>query len=137
MSAGESAILQPGTDEGAYCPAVLAAVNASSEKQEQAAQLLACLFGEDVQNSDQRDGMPVLQSALDTRIERACADGKADKALMESLLATIKTPVTEPDEEIRASLLTHAQAMLTGSETLDDAVEGVRNDLSLYLAEQQ
>lgn len=135
--AGETAILQPGTDEGAYRPAVLAAVNAASDKKEQAAQLLACLFGEDVQGSDQRDGMPVLQSALDARIERACADGKADKTLVQSLLSGLKTPVTPPDDEVRLSLMNHAQALLDGSETLDSAVEGVRNDLSLYLAEQQ
>lgn len=40
------------------------------------------------------------------------------------------------DEALQDSLIAHTKALLSGSETMDQAVEGVVGDLSLRFAEQ-
>jgi len=51
------------------------------------------------------------------------------------LLAQLSTPVVV-DEALQDSLIAHTKALLSGSETMDQAVEGVVGDLSLRFAEQ-
>ena len=53
----------------------------------------------------------------------------------EELLAQLSTPVVV-DEALQDSLIAHTKALLSGSETMDQAVEGVVGDLSLRFAEQ-
>ena len=133
--------VRPGLSEGAYLPSVLTAVNAASKKAEQAGNFVATLFGETAQSTYSDEGMPMLQSALDASVARNAGanNGKIGKSFrgdVPALLAACKTPVIINDT-VNAAMLTHAEALIDGSEDLDAAVSGVESDLALYLAEQQ
>ncbi|MDD4851216.1 MAG: hypothetical protein PHO10_11050 [Gemmiger sp.] len=137
--AGTVAVVQPGPTAGAYLPGTLAAVNASSQKQEQAGAFLSALFSETVQELYQEDGCPVRQTALAASIARnqsAITKG-GYTGDVQALFATLQTPVLPLDEEIHAALLQAANALVDGTKTLDDAVTEVQNALTLYLSEKQ
>ena len=130
-----TAVIRPGLCDGPYLPTTLAGVNTASPKQEQALGFIKVLFGESVQGTVTEDGMPVLQSALDACLARN-SDLPHYKGDPAALLAGCKTPVIINDT-VNAAMLTHAKALIDGTEDLDAAVKGVESDLALYLAEQK
>ena len=67
--------------------------------------------------------------------DNALVDFYDAKGIVEELLAQLSTPVVV-DEALQDSLIAHTKALLSGSETMDQAVEGVVGDLSLRFAEQ-
>lgn len=135
-------VQRPGLCEGAYLPTTLSAVNAAGDV-EKALAFVEVLFGSAVQDIYCYDGLPVradsLQGSLD-RNEKAAKDNNKNgyacfKGDINALLAACKTPVLA-NETVNAAILTHAKALVAGTETLDEAVAGVQSDLALYLAER-
>ena len=55
---------------------------------------------------------------------------------VKAILNSAQTPVVV-DSKLRQAILPHAQAVVDGSETVDDAVQATVNDLTFYLAERQ
>ena len=53
------------------------------------------------------------------------------KRQIQALLDSAKTPVVV-DQALREKLQAHAQAVVDGTETVDEAVAGTKNDLSIY-----
>ncbi len=135
-AAGNSAVVQPGLSEKAYLPLVLAGVNSNSDKKDDAFAFMQVLFGEDVQKTFQQDGSPVLQSALEQSLQNSQSSAKDFRGDIKALYASLKTPVLV-SALVEEKMLAHATALINGSETLDAAVTGVENDLSLYLAEKE
>ncbi len=133
---GNNAVVQPGLSENTYLPLTLAGVNSSSDKKDDAFTFMQVLFGEDVQTAYQQDGSPVLQSALEHSEQSSQSEAKHFKGDIKALYASLKTPVLV-SPIVEEKMLAHATALINGSETLDAAVTGVQNDLSLYLAEKE
>lgn len=130
-------ILQPGLCEGVYLPSCFAAVRADSDREDYALAFVKALFSDGVQGSFQYDGMPVtkagMQAFLDRNLEAMQENGYTGG--FEELLARLSTPVVV-DQALQDSLIAHTKALLSGSETMDQAVSGVVSDLSLRFAEQ-
>ena len=144
-------ILQPGLCQGVYLPSCFAAVSANSDQTDYAGAFLKALFSDEVQGSFQEDGMPVTKAGMQISLDRnmpAMQDngytggfeervGAGD--VFHELIGSGVVPVTVLDEIFRQaqdSLIAHTKALLSGSETMDQAVEGVVGDLSLRFAEQ-
>lgn len=132
-----SAVLQPGLVEGAFLPKTLVGVNASSAHKESALAFVGKLFSPEIQDGYYLDGTAVradsFQKFLDRNQKDIARGGFTGDAA--SLYAGLKTPVII-DPTVEEKLADHAQRLCTGSETLDEAVAGVKNDLALYFAEQ-
>lgn len=133
-------IIQPGLVSGAYLPSTLAGMTSNSRNTEAAEKFLKVLFGEEVQNVNQQDGCPVLESALDKSIAKQ-ADYIKEHGYdgdIKALFAELENPVTESDavKTLRGYMKEHAGKMIAGKETLDQAVSGVESDISLMLQEQ-
>ncbi|MEG1010225.1 MAG: extracellular solute-binding protein, partial [Ruthenibacterium sp.] len=134
---GNNLVVQPGLVQGAYLPKTLLGVSASSKKQSEALDFVKIVLGETVQDSFSGDGMPVRQSSLTKMLVRNKPREKAAFAGdVTALLNTLKTPVVV-DNIVKEKLEVHARALCKGEETLDAAVTGVQNDLSIYLAERK
>lgn len=133
---GFSVALRPGLADGAFLPRCMAALSASSARQQEAGQFLAVLFGDEVQSTWQQDGMPVLAGALETSIAACCKDEGA-RQNAQALIDSLKTPVTMPDDTVYDALLKNAKALIEGTTTLEQAQAGVEDALKLYLAEQE
>ncbi|MEG1176566.1 MAG: hypothetical protein RSD62_07900, partial [Ruthenibacterium sp.] len=133
-------LVQPGLVPGAYLPNTLVGVSAGSKKQEAALQFLGVLYGEAVQDGFYQDGMPVRQSSLTKMVQRTTdANFSGSKFSMvdkAALLSSLQTPVTV-NHAVSTAMSAHADALCRGKETLDAAVTGVQNDLSIYLAERK
>lgn len=134
-----NAILQPGLVSGAYLPRTLLGVSASSTQQETALAFVQTMFSSEVQKGFYQDGMPVLQSELEASIARNCKPEWLEqynlKTQPETFFDGLQTPVVL-DTQVQKSVTTHAQALVGGTETLEQAVAAVEKELGLYLAER-
>lgn len=132
-------ILRPGLTSGAYTPKVLVSVNAGSGHLDQAKELAATFFATGVQGSYYSDGMTVRTDCLDQKVQDVLNDEHASadavKTDIRELLSSCTTPVLVP-ALLQDSFLEHTQAIIQGQETAEEAVQGIRGDISLYLAEQ-
>ena len=81
--------------------------------------------------------MPVTKAGMQISLDRnmPAMQDNGYTGGFEELLAQLFTPVVV-DEALQDSLIAHTKALLSGSETMDQAVEGVVGDLSLRFAEQ-
>lgn len=121
----------PGLCERAYSPKVLLGINASSPNQEAAKELLKAFFSSDIQNTVVGDGLPVIESSLDARIDAAVETYGTDR----EMLADFLTPVIV-DEVIADKLLPYAEALAKGQQDAESAAQAAEKDLRLYLAER-
>lgn len=135
-SEGSIAAVQPGLVENAYLPSTLVGVNSNSAIKDNALTFVQVLFSENVQNTFQQDGTPVLQSALDNSIKKSQSGEKKYGGDINELYKRLKSPVFF-EITVEEKMLAHAAALVEGKQTLDEAVAGVENDLSLYLAEKE
>lgn len=126
----------PGLCERAYCPKVLLGVNANSQNQEAAKELLKAFFAPDIQNTIVGDGLPVLESSLDARIDVAVETYGTDREMLTDFLKGVQTPVIV-DSVIENKLLPYAEALAKGQQNADAAAQAAEKDLRLYLAERQ
>lgn len=134
-----NAVLQPGLCDGAFLPACMVAVNAASEKQDEALEFVRMLLSEDIQSVLYEDeGMPVCQAALDASLARAqeSKDWALYKGKFQTLIDELKTPVIM-DRTIQQHILVYAKDLAAESISVDDALTALSNELSLYLAEQR
>ncbi len=132
-------LTRAGLCEGAYRPSVFAAVNSSSPNRDAALELVGLLLSSEVQaKSYASDGLPVLQSSLDAQI--ASLRGENGEAVykddVHELLAQAQTPVVR-DNAVYEKLLVHAGKLCDGTETVEQAVSALVQELGLYLAERQ
>lgn len=134
-----AAALQPGLAEGAYRPQVLTAVNAGAANPEMAHAFVRAMLSDEVQSAAfDWDGLPVTQSgmqAMEARFAQAERYTEAKLENFHALLAAAKTPVLV-GEPLRGAVLSHAEALAKGEETVAQAVEGTEADLALYFAER-
>lgn len=132
------AVVRPGLCEGAFVPVCLTAVNAASKEADLAKAFVQLMAGAEIQDKIVSEGMAVRASSLQSAVEEAKADNYSDhfKSDIQALLDSAKTPVVV-DQALREKLQAHAQAVVDGTETVDEAVAGTKNDLSIYLAERQ
>lgn len=135
-----SIIRRPGLTDGAYTPKVLVGVNAASQNLEQAQALAATFFGRDVQENYYNDGMAVRADCLAEKLGAVLQNESYDPAVftgdLKALLDGCTTPVAVP-AVLRDSFVQHANALIVGEESVDEAAAGMERELSLYLAEQQ
>lgn len=133
-------ILRPGLTAGAYTPKVLVGVNANGAHLEEAKQLAASFFDAEVQGTYLSDGITVradcLQEKLDAVTENDQYSAETFKGDLSDLLNQCTTPVVVPSV-LRDAFVKHADAIIQGTESAEDAVQGVTSDVSLYLAEQK
>ena len=133
-------MLRPGLTEGVYTPGTLVGVNAGSAQQEAAKQLAAAFFDTSVQGNYYSDGMTVradcLSDKLDSVIHNDMYPADIFQGNLQDLLDSCTTPVVVP-ALLRDSFVQHADAIIQGQETAEDAVKGIKSDIGLYLAEQQ
>ena len=132
--AGGQVILQPGLCEGVYAPSCLAAVNTGSGEADAALDFVATLLSDEVQGRSQGDGLPVTETGLEETLARN--EAVMERGAFTALLDGLSTPVAV-DAALLSSLSTHAEAMVKGEETLDEAADGVQGDLALRFAERQ
>lgn len=125
----------PGLCERAYSPKVLLGINASSPNQEAAKDLLKAFFASDIQNTVVGDGLPVIESSLDARIDAAVETYGTDSEMLADFLKGVKTPVIV-DEVIADKLLPYAEALAKGQQDAESAAQAAEKDLRLYLAER-
>ena len=125
----------PGLCERAYTPKVLLGVNASSPNQDIAIDLLKAFFASDVQNTVVGDGLPVVESSLDARIDAAVETYGTDRTMLADFLKGIQTPVIV-DQVIADKLLPYAEALAKGQQSAESAAQAAESDLRLYLAER-
>ena len=132
--------LRPGLVSGAYTPGVLVGVNAGSANLEQAKALAAAFFTSDVQGTYYSDGMTVRADCLADKVDAMLSQDQYPADIVRSdihtLLESCTTPVVVPTL-LRDSFVKHADAIIQGQESADDAVQGIRSEIGLYLAEQQ
>lgn len=133
-------ILRPGLTAGAYTPKVLVGVNANGAHLEEAKQLAASFFDAEVQGTYLGDGITVradcLQEKLDAVTENDQYSAETFKGNLSDFLNQCTTPVVVPSV-LRDAFVKHADAVIQGTESAEDAVQGVTSDVSLYLAEQK
>ena len=133
-------MLRPGLTQGAYIPQVLVGVNANGKQLDIAKQLAAAFFESAVQETYYGDGMTIradcLQEKLDSVVNNEQYEKSAFHGDVRSLLESCTTPVIVP-AVLEESFTDHVDAVIQRQETVDDAVNGIQSDLSLYLAEQQ
>lgn len=132
--------LRPGLTSGAYTPETIVGVNAGSSHLDAAKELAAVFFDAAVQGTYYSDGMTVRADCLKEKVDNVIASDSYPADLfrgdIQALLESCTTPVIVPTV-LRDSFLEHAEAIIQGQESADDAVKGIQSDLSLYLAEQQ
>lgn len=125
----------PGLCENAYTPKVMLGVNANSANKEAAMDVLKAFFDENVQNTVIGDGLPVIESSLENRIDTAVETYGTNRDMLSSFLKGVKTPVIV-DEVIYDKLLPYAEAVAKGQQSAEDATKAAEKDLRLYLAER-
>lgn len=125
----------PGLCERAYSPKVMLGVNASSPNQDTAKDLLKAFFASDIQNTVVGDGLPVIESNLDARIDAAAETYGTDRDMLADFLKGVQTPVIV-DQVIADKLLPYAEALAKGQQSAESAVQAAQSDLRLYLAER-
>ncbi|NLS84003.1 MAG: extracellular solute-binding protein [Ruminococcaceae bacterium] len=137
--------LMPSAVEGLYMPKMLSGISAASKHIDIAADFVAALLDAKTQQFTLGDGLPVTKAQLDAQVaafkeSQAKGEGIVGDATVNydinALVAALKTPLTT-NESVRDAIYTHADAMCSGKETLEEAVKGVENDLSIYLSERK
>ena len=138
FSGSGQVILQPGLCQGVYKPSCFVAVNAASAQPDAAMDFAAVLFGDNVQNEFQRDGLPVTESGIRAYLDRnrSALEDSGYTGGFEELLDQLSTPVV-PDRGLIGEVGYYAGELAKGSLTLDEAVAGVQDELALYFAERQ
>lgn len=138
FSGSGQVILQPGLCQGVYKPSCFVAVNAASAQPDAAMDFAAVLFGDNVQNEFQRDGLPVTESGIRAYLDRnrSALEDSGYTGGFEELLDQLSTPVV-PDNGLIGEVGYYAGELAKGSLTLDEAVAGVQDELALYFAERQ
>lgn len=138
FSGSGQVILQPGLCQGVYKPSCFVAVNAASAQPDAAMDFAAVLFGDNVQNEFQRDGLPVTESGIQAYLDRnrSALEDSGYTGGFEELLDQLSTPVV-PDRGLIGEVGYYAGELAKGSLTLDEAVAGVQDELALYFAERQ
>ena len=138
FSGSGQVILQPGLCQGVYKPSCFVAVNAASAQPDAAMDFAAVLFGDNVQNEFQRDGLPVTESGIQAYLDRNRSEleDSGYTGGFEELLDQLSTPVV-PDRGLISEVGYYAGELAKGSLTLDEAVAGVQDELALYFAERQ
>ncbi|MEG1104713.1 MAG: hypothetical protein RSD78_07705 [Oscillospiraceae bacterium] len=133
-----NAVVQPGLCEGAYFPSCMVGVRAGSAKIDAAMDFVKILFSDKAQGTFNGDGMPVLADALTQSIKQNSKDTErfTYKGDINGLIAGLKTPITI-NAAVYSKVFAHAEALCKGSETISEAVSGVKKDLSLYLSERE
>lgn len=133
--------IRPGLLEGAYLPSTMVGIVAGSQKQEAAGKFVQALFSEEIQDFNQMDGCPVLESALDKSIQKHAkyVKERGYDGDMKAVFAGVKNPVIEDRTQrmLKGYMLDHARQMIAGKETLEQAVSGIEQDISLMLREQE
>ena len=131
-------ILQPGLCQGVYKPSCFVAANAASTRPDAARDFVATLFGDAVQGENQCDGLPVTEAGIQAYLDRnlPAMQENGYTGGFEELLAQLTTPVV-PDNGLTGEVGYYAGEMVKGDLTLDEAVAGVQDELTLYLAERQ
>lgn len=133
-------MLRPGLTEGAYTPGTLVGVNAGSSQLDEAKQLAATFFDASVQGNYYSDGMTVRSDCLSDKLDSVTQNDMypADifQGNLQELLDSCTTPVVVP-ALLRDSFVQHADAIIQGQENAEDAVNGIKSDIGLYLAEQK
>lgn len=133
-------VLRPGLVSGAYTPGVLVGVNAGSANLEQAKALAAVFFTAKVQGTYYSDGMTVRADCLADKVEEVLSQDQYPADIVRSdihaLLESCATPVMVPTL-LRESFVKHADAIIQGQESAEDAVQGIQSEIGLYLAERQ
>lgn len=81
------------------------------------------------------DGLPVIESSLDARIDAAVETYGTDREMLADFLKGVKTPVIV-DEVIADKLLPYAEALAKGQQDAESATQAAEKDLRLYLAER-
>ena len=97
--------------------------------------VLKVFFDENVQNTVIGDGLPVIESSLENRIDTAVETYGTNRDMLSSFLKGVKTPVIV-DEVIYDKLLPYAEAVAKGQQSAEDATKAAEKDLRLYLAER-
>ena len=138
FSGSGQVILQPGLCQGVYKPSCFVAVNAASTQPDAAMDFAAVLFGDNVQNEFQRDGLPVTETGIQAYLDRnrSALEDSGYTGGFEELLDQLSTPVV-PDRGLIGEVGYYAGELAKGSLTLDEAVAGVQDELALYFAERQ
>ena len=138
FSGSGQVILQPGLCQGVYKPSCFVAVNAASTQPDAAMDFAAVLFGDNVQNEFQRDGLPVTETGIRAYLDhnRSALEDSGYTGGFEELLDQHSTPVV-PDNGLIGEVGYYAGELAKGSLTLDEAVAGVQDELALYFAERQ
>lgn len=133
-------ILRPGLTAGAYTPKVLVGVNANGAHLEEAKQLAASFFDAEVQGTYLSDGITVRADCLQEKLDAVTGNDQYSaetfKGDLFDLLNQCTTPVVVPSV-LRDAFVKHTDAIIQGTESAEDAVQGVTSDVSLYLAEQK
>lgn len=133
-------ILRPGLTTGAYTPQVLVGVNAGSGHLDAAKELAAAFFDTAVQGNYYSDGITVRADCLAEKLDAVLGSEQypTDSYVgdLRALLDSCTTPVIVP-ALLRDSFVEHADAIIQGQENAQEAAAGIRDDLSLYLAERQ
>lgn len=115
-------------------PTCVAAVSASSQNPEGAAQFVQTLLSAEVQNQNAYDGVPVLKSAILAQWEAGFAEyGTATSTDIVAVLEGMDP--FEPSTILRNAVGEGAQKLFDGA-SLDEAVEAARQGAALWLAEQ-
>ena len=138
FSGSGQVILQPGLCQGVYKPSCFVAVNAASAQPDAAMDFAAVLFGDNVQNEFQRDGLPVTETGIQAYLDRnrSALEDSGYTGGFEELLDQLSTPVV-PDRGLIGEVGYYAGELAKGSLTLDEAVAGVQDELALFFAERQ
>ncbi len=135
-----SIVMQPGLVENAYTPSTLAAVSATSTNPDAAGVFVATLLGDNIQNACYYDGNPIQKQALTARIEKHDSFVKEHGYTgdMQAFYDNLKTPVTVTGNlaMLRECIVTHAKSMINKTESQEDAVRGVENDVKMMFDEQ-
>lgn len=156
---GGAYALMPGQNFGKCLPATLMAMNSGSKHEEECRLFLEYIFSAEFQGTVSLNGTPVNKSAYFQRQQNPKAESEAPYAAMGYALAdgtTVMLQVFWPsgedfarldsltesisgvnycDGRIYEAVIELGQAALTGEAGIEETVDGIEEELELYLAE--
>lgn len=142
---GTQARLLPGLADGAWVPHALAGISEKSGQKELAAAFLETMLSHEVQDYSVGDGLPALRAGLDAQLRRAAAQeedvkysfgaGQLSGTDLDALLAGLKTPMLA-DATLKEKISAGAEACCKGELTVEAALEQIKSETALYLAER-
>lgn len=143
----------PGSAAKAFIPADIAAINANTQKKEQAENFIKLMFSSDLQQVDLRQGFPVnIEGLNQSMVERDdVMFGMSDQSRPEEelvggmpsiraqekirdLCLAVETPYTL-DTVLTEMILDEAEGYFTGQKTADQAVKDIKERTRIYLSE--